>query len=164
VVVILPGTSRVRRRAFEHQRANLTTEPDHFLALVARQSIAATSIIEIGLPNPVADRLGRRLELLCQLFGLRLRSSSIRRRRNSSGYRGGGAAFFGIVVTSDPKGQVSTKPGQLQGRQTRVATQQRHRRGHTGRRFGYSSSSKYATRPSAAKLNVQKRGLSPLVR
>jgi len=120
VVVILPGTSRVRRRAFEHQRANLTTEPDHFLALVARQSIAATSIIEIGLPNPVADRLGRRLELLCQLFGLPLRSSSVRRPRNSSGYGGGGAAFFGIVVTSDPKGQVSTKPGQLQGRQTRV--------------------------------------------
>ena len=100
----------MRRRAFEHQRANLTTEPDHFLALVARQSIAATSIIEIGLPNPVADRLGRRLELLCQLFGLPLRSSSVRRRRNSSGYGGGGAAFFGIVVTSDPKAQGGGTP------------------------------------------------------
>src|SRR5439155_4971757 len=41
------------------------------------------------------------------------RTSSIKRRRNSGGYGGGGADFFGIVVTSDPNGQVSTKPGQV---------------------------------------------------
>ena len=41
------------------------------------------------------------------------RTNSISRRRSSGGYGEGGADFFGIVVTSDPNGQVSTQPGQL---------------------------------------------------
>src|SRR3989454_11986308 len=46
----------------------LAPEPPQLLALFRGQAILAMTVIAIGLGNPVADRLRRRLELLRQLF------------------------------------------------------------------------------------------------
>src|SRR5947207_6438218 len=46
----------------------LAPEPPQLLALFRGQAILAVAVVAIGLGNPVADRLRRRLELLRQLF------------------------------------------------------------------------------------------------
>src|SRR5438128_6936361 len=46
----------------------LTTEALQLLPLLGRQAVLAATVVAIGLRDPVADRLCRRLELLRQLF------------------------------------------------------------------------------------------------
>ena len=102
--------------------AVLTTQTAHLLALCAAQSITAPTVVTVGLCDPVADRLGGGFKL--STFGRqqnrysRASSSGVRPvRTNSTIWRrkvgGYGGLDFGIVDTSSPKGQVSTKAGQL---------------------------------------------------
>src|SRR5438093_8781947 len=46
----------------------LAPEPPQLLALFSGQAVLAVAVVAIGLGDPVADRLRRRLELLRQLF------------------------------------------------------------------------------------------------
>src|SRR5947199_1636807 len=46
----------------------LAPEPPQLLALFRGQAVLAVAVVAIGLGDPVADRLRRRLELLRQLF------------------------------------------------------------------------------------------------
>src|SRR5437762_11433394 len=50
------------------KRLVLTTEALQLLPLLGRQTVLAAAVVAIGLGDPVADRLCRRLELLRQLF------------------------------------------------------------------------------------------------
>jgi hypothetical protein len=78
-----------------HKLSILALEPGQLLALGAGQPIRALAAIALGLSHPVADRLGRRLELLGQLLGgapgpdqLQQLAAELRRiRRTWSGHR-----------------------------------------------------------------------------
>src|SRR5438034_1645465 len=52
----------------------LAPEPPQLLALFRGQAVLAVAVVAIGLGDPVADRLRRRLELLRQLFRVPPRS------------------------------------------------------------------------------------------
>src|SRR5438876_2646111 len=51
------------------QRPVFATQLAQLFALLARQSVLATAVVEIGLANSVADRLRCRPELPRQFFG-----------------------------------------------------------------------------------------------
>lgn len=79
---------RVRLRPSRRgARRPLTPEPAQLVTLFGREAVLATTRIEIGLPNPVADRLSGRLELRASSSGCRpARTSSTRRAFSSAGY------------------------------------------------------------------------------
>ena len=130
-------TSEERRRLKELERENrelrraneiLRKASAYLLALCAAQSISAPALVTVGLCDPVADRLGGGLELStfgrqqhrhsqASSSGVRpVRTSSTIWRRKAGRY---GGLDFGIVDASSPKGQVSTKSGQLHERPRR---------------------------------------------
>ena len=90
--------------------AQLPPEPDQLRALIAGESVVASAPIAVGLGDPIANRLGARLELLCQ--GLRGPPSPGQRDQLLAELRG--YVRLAIVESSVPNGEVSTKPGQLQ--------------------------------------------------
>ena len=52
--------------AFFAYPANLTAKTTQLLALRGAQTVGSTTLVTLGLLDPVADRLRRRLELPCQ--------------------------------------------------------------------------------------------------
>ena len=83
-------------------------------ALCAAQPISTPAFVTVGLRNPVADRLGSGFELTSRFlqcpFGAKQGDAQAIWRRKAGGY---GGLDFGMVDTSSPKGQGSTKSGQL---------------------------------------------------
>src|SRR5215467_10717794 len=63
-----PGRGFFQDVALLAQRLDLAPEAAQLLALLGGQTVLAAAVVAIGLRDPVADRLGRRLELLRQLF------------------------------------------------------------------------------------------------
>src|SRR6185503_15994168 len=64
-----PGRGFFQDLALLEETEILTSEPDQLRALSARQAVTATACVEIGVLEPVADRLRARLELLLQALG-----------------------------------------------------------------------------------------------
>jgi hypothetical protein len=54
--------------SFQPQLLILASQPGKLLPFSGRQSVVATTLIPIGLLEPVLDGLGRRLKLTGQLF------------------------------------------------------------------------------------------------
>src|SRR5688572_1170389 len=92
------------------------------IALRARQAVGAAAIVTVGLLHPLADRLGRRLELARQLVGrapgahqLHQLTPELRRVRGTT---------LRHANTSCSSLEVSTKAGQLHSREGDATLQQ----------------------------------------
>ena len=119
-----PGRGFCQDVPFFAQAPNLPTQPTQLLSLRSARPIPATPLVTVGLHDPVADHLCGRLELSGQLLRTASGSNQLnhltpqgrRVRRSCSVYlRQTSKASFGMVDTSFPNGQVSTKSGQVQG-------------------------------------------------
>src|SRR2546425_838660 len=51
------------------ERPVLASQPDQLLTLLGRQAVSALAVIQVGLADPVPDRLRRGLELPSQFLG-----------------------------------------------------------------------------------------------
>src|SRR5262245_32651278 len=63
-----PGRRWCPDGALPAQRLPRATQAAQLLALLGGQTVLALAVVTLGLRDPVADRLRRRLELLRQLF------------------------------------------------------------------------------------------------
>ena len=108
---LLLGSSRSSRSCADFRAAAGAAPPAPRVVRPSRRSPAS----RVGLPHPVPDRLGRRLELARQVLGRpalanELHDAVPELRRVRRG-------FLGIVdAPFPPSDEVSTKPGQLQER------------------------------------------------
>jgi hypothetical protein len=62
------GRGVFQQVALRPQHAVLRPEPAQLLALGRRQPVAAPAVVQVGLPHPVADRLGRAARVARQLL------------------------------------------------------------------------------------------------
>ena len=99
---------------FFTQTTVLTAKLAYLLALCGAQSISVPACVTVSLRDPVADRLDGRFEFTSQPLrcpsGASQGDAQTIWRRKAGGY---GGLDFGMVDTSSPKGQESTKAGQL---------------------------------------------------
>ena len=109
-----PSRGFCQHRPFFTQTTVLTAKLAYLLTLCGAQSISVPACVTVSLRDPVADRLGGRFEFTSQPLrsppGASQGDAQTIWRRKAGGY---GGLDFGMVDTSSPKGQGSTKAGQL---------------------------------------------------
>src|SRR5437867_817913 len=64
-----PGRGFPKKLPLFAEGTVLATQPHQLLAFLGRQTVGAVAFVEIGLADPVPDRLRRRLELPSQVLG-----------------------------------------------------------------------------------------------
>ena len=111
-----PSRGFCRHRPFFTRTTVLTAKLAYLLALCGPQSISVPACVTVSLRDPVADRPDGRFEFTSQPLrspsGASQGDAQTIWRRKTGGY---GGLDFGMVDTSSPKGQGSTKSGQLHG-------------------------------------------------